>query len=740
MGAKSKRLGAAVKRRVARLKGAPPSAELLGSTVWRELGDLDMESSLGSAFEEAGWERTPDGFGLRRGHSELAGAAKSRDGWCEWRIVCRKGAREVVLDGECGALHAWLILGDLARSAPALLELDYLGPVTNAIRVNPVVNVTASGPRVRAVEGLKESAWSAAPPALATSGAELVRRYAVGERDFSSVRLQGCDLTGAVLSGARLSGAKLEGARLEGARLDGVTLGLCRVHLQRGVLRHGRLRGADLRGANLGDLDASGADFSRAVLSQSQASNANFQGACLAGADLTGATFRSVNLRGADLSGATLSGAVLAGSDLRGADLSGTALAAVELEGVLIDATTKLPEGISRRKGRRTSPPRKADDNVLEPAVREVFKNAGWLSGGGGTMFFSRSEAPNVRVAPVGRGLFLGLYHDRDAEFFLSVSDLTLDARVALAASACLRRRRLEAGDYELCLRDWLVHVPRVSLRALERGFVVEGATRRGGELEFESEPANYLEPEASIRLATERLLTGEGRGYKNQLGRLLAFQGTARGLPPSPERDATNDLRRHDENGALCAWGEEQFVSFPALLSESREKNLDARLAYYEEMGLLGPSRAFVRVVVKGAPAVWYPDDADSDDEAGPFAYSIGLYYLFNLPEILLVGRDPELTSPRLARLVQTVASAMAVGGLRLRPGDPFGRVVAALPPSIEAELSLDLRAYEHCRFFRPDEAAYERHLGFCSWFYANFMDHLVTDYPALSCRMRRA
>src|SRR5262245_24786365 len=103
---------------------AKPSPGLIGPELDRELGHLGMVAALDTAFEDAGFERTPAGFRLKSGDSELEGTTKSDDGWCEWRIVCKKGVREVVLDGECGGLHAWVVLGILAKSAPALLELD----------------------------------------------------------------------------------------------------------------------------------------------------------------------------------------------------------------------------------------------------------------------------------------------------------------------------------------------------------------------------------------------------------------------------------------------------------------------------------------------------------------------------------------------------------------------------------------------------------------------------------------
>ena len=85
----------------------------------------------------------------------------------------------------------------------------------------------------------------------------------------------------------------------------------------------------DFRKANLSRANLSRADLSRANLSRADLSGADLAGADLSGADLRGANLYMADLRGADLSGADLSGADLAGADLSGAELSGADLAEV---------------------------------------------------------------------------------------------------------------------------------------------------------------------------------------------------------------------------------------------------------------------------------------------------------------------------------------------------------------------------------------------------------------------------
>ena len=58
------------------------------------------------------------------------------------------------------------------------------------------------------------------------TAADLLARYAAGERDFRNANLPETDLAGATLSYANLSHANLSGATLFGATLSGVTLTL----------------------------------------------------------------------------------------------------------------------------------------------------------------------------------------------------------------------------------------------------------------------------------------------------------------------------------------------------------------------------------------------------------------------------------------------------------------------------------------------------------------------------------
>jgi glutathione S-transferase len=112
-----------------------------------------------------------------------------------------------------------------------------------------------------------------------TDISELLKLYAVGERDFEQVNLIAADLHGRVLHGIDLSESLLNDANLQKA---------------------------DLRGADLSWADLSGANLQQADL----------RGAILIRADLSGANLRRANLLKADLSLASIAGANLDGATL----------------------------------------------------------------------------------------------------------------------------------------------------------------------------------------------------------------------------------------------------------------------------------------------------------------------------------------------------------------------------------------------------------------------------------------
>ena len=119
------------------------------------------------------------------------------------------------------------------------------------------------------------------------------------------------------------------------------------------------------------------------------------------------------------------------------------------------------------------------------------------------------------------------------------------------------------------------------------------------------------------------------------------------------------------------------------------------------------------------------------STTSKGAFAYSVGLYYLYNLPEILLVSPSP-------AAIGVTSQRAGADGerhrrrdgrGTRIKPGDRYALVAETVARTVDSACTLDHASLGESRFVLPSRRLEERTLGAASWFYANFMD--VLDVP---------
>ena len=103
----------------------------------------------------------------------------------------------------------------------------------------------------------------------------------------------------------------------------------------------------------------------------------------------------------------------------------------------------------------------------------------------------------------------------------------------------------------------------------------------------------------------------------------------------------------------------------------------------------MLRPGDAFVRTIAGGRHAVWLPED----DSRGAFAHTVGLAYLHDLPEILLLSPMPAMigaTSRALALTVNAIADAM-IGGVALKPGDRYAVVAGTVARTVHKECTLD-------------------------------------------------
>ncbi|WP_448271185.1 pentapeptide repeat-containing protein [Nostoc sp. DSM 114160] len=114
---------------------------------------------------------------------------------------------------------------------------------------------------------------------------ELLKRYAVGERDFSGVDLSGVNLKGVELYGVNLSKANLSNVKLGYA--DITCSNLQEANLSGVNLDHTRIDECNLTGANLRGIDAF---------------QSSFEGSNLTGADLSQALLRGIGLQGVNLS------------------------------------------------------------------------------------------------------------------------------------------------------------------------------------------------------------------------------------------------------------------------------------------------------------------------------------------------------------------------------------------------------------------------------------------------------
>ncbi|MEH2118186.1 pentapeptide repeat-containing protein [Nostoc sp.] len=138
---------------------------------------------------------------------------------------------------------------------------------------------------------------------------ELLRRYAMGERNFINANLRCAVLASVKLSEINLSYAKLSWADLSQANLSK----------------------ADLTAADLSEANLSRADLSKAYLMRTNLTKADLQQASLRGANLSSANLTEVNLTDADLRGANLTLADLRGANFNFCNLSGANLTGAKL-------------------------------------------------------------------------------------------------------------------------------------------------------------------------------------------------------------------------------------------------------------------------------------------------------------------------------------------------------------------------------------------------------------------------
>lgn len=262
----------------------------------------------------------------------------------------------------------------VARVA-GVYALDAIARGSEAMRVAALQTLQAFV-RQRVAE---EASRDSLPPAadVVAAATVLARRpitpagWPVFHLDLSQANLRGVSLVGADLEYANLRGAHLEHADLTKARTAGKRGSDLRgIHLDSAILIAAHLDGARITdGAVLAYANLKNADLDGALLNGADLRGARLDSAGLAGAVLKGTVLEGASLKGADLRGATLQGAILIGTDFAGADLQTTRLKGTDLSAALhltseqigralIDDSTILPPGLTRKRPSATPAPR----------------------------------------------------------------------------------------------------------------------------------------------------------------------------------------------------------------------------------------------------------------------------------------------------------------------------------------------------------------------------------------------
>jgi hypothetical protein len=130
-------------------------------------------------------------------------------------------------------------------------------------------------------------------------------------------------------------------------------------------------------------------------------------------------------------------------------------------------------------------------------------------------------------------------------------------------------------------------------------------------------------------------IMSTEGAGAR------IVREGKEKGL-------AINDIRmqlsaiypaavwKGRQTGNYLPWEVSVRKNFEDLLANDKEENFFARMKYYKEQDLLRSTDQWLLTLVDGNYTVYV-------NRAGPFpiAYTIGLSYIFDVPEILIAFTD---------------------------------------------------------------------------------------------------
>jgi uncharacterized protein YjbI with pentapeptide repeats len=174
------------------------------------------------------------------------------------------------------------------------------------------------------------------------TAAQLLERYAAGEKRFREVLLKKVDLKGAKLPQIDLRGADLSNANFREADLSNADLrGACLdgADFYKAILIRVNLDGARLTKTNLKEADLTRVSLEKASLEGAFLTKAQMSRADLQGAILTGAHLNEADLSYANLSNAYLDNAYLIQTNLQKATCTNTSLIDAFLSGATLSGT-----------------------------------------------------------------------------------------------------------------------------------------------------------------------------------------------------------------------------------------------------------------------------------------------------------------------------------------------------------------------------------------------------------------
>jgi uncharacterized protein YjbI with pentapeptide repeats len=162
------------------------------------------------------------------------------------------------------------------------------------------------------------------------TAAQLLERYASGEKKIGRVQLKKADLKGANLAQIDLRGADLSGANLREADLSNANL------------KEACLDGADLYKANLTRTNFQGARLEKTNLKEANLTRASLENAVMTGAFLTKALMSRANLTETQLVGAHLNEADLSYANISNAYLDNAYLIETNLQRATLEQTSLM--------------------------------------------------------------------------------------------------------------------------------------------------------------------------------------------------------------------------------------------------------------------------------------------------------------------------------------------------------------------------------------------------------------